>query len=91
MTIKDVAKMAGVSVSTVSRVVNKGDGKSASLETQRKIWDAVNTLGYTPNLHARQLKTSQDPIPKTTKEIACVYGRAGDSFVNPFSAHLCTP
>ena len=57
MTIKDVAKQAGVSVSTVSRVVNKGDEKSASKETRRKIWDAVNALGYTPNVHARQLKS----------------------------------
>ena len=72
MTIKDVAKLAGVSVSTVSRVVNKGDDKSASPETRRRIWDAVSTLGYTPNLHARQLKSSQETLPKTTKEIACV-------------------
>ncbi len=88
MTIKDVARRAGVSVSTVSRVVNKGDEKSASPETRRKIWDAVNELGYTPNLHARQLKTGQAPLSKAAKEIACVYGRTGDSFVNPFFSAL---
>lgn len=88
MTIKDVAKLAGVSVSTVSRVVNKGDEKSASPETRRKIWDAVSTLGYTPNVHARQLKSGQELLPRITKEIACVYGRTGDSFVNPFFSAL---
>ncbi len=89
MTIKDVAKQAGVSVSTVSRVVNKGDEKSASKETRRKIWDAVNALGYTPNVHARQLKSGQNALSKkTAKEIACVSGRSGDSLINPFFSAL---
>lgn len=88
MTIKDVARQAGVSVSTVSRVVNKGDKKSASPETRRKIWDAVNALGYTPNLHARQLKAGQSTFSTVTKEIACVYGRTGDSLINPFFSAL---
>ncbi len=88
MTIKDVAKMAGVSPSTVSRVVNKGDEKSASPETQKKIWAAVNSLGYTPNLHARSLKTNQPDIADTPREIACVYGRLADSYINPFFGQL---
>lgn len=88
MTIKDVAKLAGVSPSTVSRVINKGDSKSASPDTQRKIWDAVNKLGYTPNLHARSLKTEQPTTSAATKEIACVYGRTADSFINPFFSEL---
>lgn len=88
MTLKDVAKLAGVSPSTVSRVINKGDEKSASPETQRKIWDAVNTLGYTPNLHARNLKKEHSIVSTSPREIACVYGRAGDSFINPFFSEL---
>lgn len=84
MTIKDVAELAGVSPSTVSRVVNKGDEKSASTVTQRKIWDAVNTLRYTPNIHARSLKSNMAEGPELLKEIAGVYGSTGDSLINPF-------
>ena len=88
MTIKDVAKMAGVSPSTVSRVINKGDSKSASPDTQKKIWEAVKKLGYTPNLHAQSLKTVQPNSSVSAKEIACVYGRTADSFINPFFSEL---
>ena len=72
MTIKDVAKLAGVSPSTVSRVVNNGDTKAASPETQRKIWDVVHSVGYTPNPFARNLKIQQDDLPAPSGEIVCV-------------------
>ena len=48
ITIQDVAKTAGVSVSTVSRVLN---GKvDVALETQDRIRSAIDDLGYTTNL-----------------------------------------
>ena len=84
MTIKDVAKLAGVSPSTVSRVVNNGDTKAASPETQRKIWDVVHSVGYTPNPFARNLKTQQGDLPAPAGEIVCVYGRMVNSFLDPF-------
>ncbi|WP_282919270.1 LacI family DNA-binding transcriptional regulator [Levyella massiliensis] len=52
-TIKDVAKLAGVSISTVSRVMNKS--KPVSPEAQRKVLDAINKLGFKPNELARSL------------------------------------
>lgn len=52
-TIKDVAKLAGVSISTVSRVMNKS--KPVSPEAQRKVIDAINKLGFKPNELARSL------------------------------------
>lgn len=52
-TIKDVAKLAGVSVSTVSRVMN--DSKPVSAEFRRKVEDAVEKLGFKPNELARSL------------------------------------
>lgn len=49
----DVAADAGVSVATVSRVVNrKGTVRDA---TRRRVEHAIRDLGYTPNLHAREL------------------------------------
>lgn len=52
-TIKDVAKLAGVSISTVSRVMN--DSKPVSPESRRKVLDAVNKLDFKPNELARSL------------------------------------
>lgn len=52
-TIKDVAKLAGVSISTVSRVMN--DSKPVSPEARRKVIDAINKLDFKPNELARSL------------------------------------
>ena len=51
--IRDVAKLAGVGVATVSRVLN-GSGY-VSEETKKKIIQAMEELNYTPNELARQL------------------------------------
>lgn len=52
-TIKDVAKLAGVSISTVSRVMN--DSKPVSPEARRKVLDAIKKLDFKPNELARSL------------------------------------
>ncbi|MGC8611812.1 MAG: LacI family DNA-binding transcriptional regulator [Athalassotoga sp.] len=52
--IKDVAKVAGVSISTVSRVLNESQNVSAELK--QKVLDAVQNLGYRSNTIARALK-----------------------------------
>ena len=53
-TIKDVAAMAGVSISTVSRALS---GKTyVEEETKARVMDAVEKLHYQPNLIARGLK-----------------------------------
>jgi LacI family transcriptional regulator len=55
VTIQDVAKTAGVSVSTVSRVLNsKVDVAS---ETQDRIRSVIEDLGYTTNLAARSMRS----------------------------------
>jgi LacI family transcriptional regulator len=50
-TVYDVARVAGVSIKTVSRVVNQSPGVSA--ETRRVVVDAVQELGYAVNAAAR--------------------------------------
>jgi LacI family transcriptional regulator len=51
--IKDIAKMANVSVGTVDRVLhNRGE---VSLETRKQVMSIVDQLGYTPNLIAKSL------------------------------------
>jgi LacI family transcriptional regulator len=53
-TIKDVAKLAGVSFKTVSRVINHEP--SVGEELKAKVWVAVDELNYQPNLSARQMR-----------------------------------
>ena len=59
-TIKDVAKLAGVSFKTVSRVINKEP--SVGQELQDKVWAAVKELNYQPNLGARLLRGAASSI-----------------------------
>ena len=53
-TIKDVAKLAGVSFKTVSRVVNNEPNVGEKMKKQ--VWDAIAALDYQPNVSARQLR-----------------------------------
>lgn len=55
VTIKDVAKYAGVGVGTVSRVIN--NSPHVDTKTKIKVLEAIKILGYTPNPHARRLST----------------------------------
>ena len=57
VTIKDVAREAGVSKSTVSLVINHSS--SIKLETQYKVREAIQKLGYVPNVSARGLITNR--------------------------------
>ncbi|MGV2619785.1 UNVERIFIED_CONTAM: LacI family DNA-binding transcriptional regulator [Halobacillus marinus] len=53
VTIKDVAKEAGVSVATVSRVLN--DNGYVGADTREKVMEAISKLNYSPNEVARSL------------------------------------
>ena len=54
-TIRDVARLAGVSLATVSRVLSDGD-YPVSAELKQRVRDAVVQLGYVPNTVARSLR-----------------------------------
>ena len=56
-TMADVARSAGVSVATVSHVLN--DTRPVLPHTRQAVLDAVEELGYTPNTLARSLVTSR--------------------------------
>lgn len=57
VTIKDVAKEAGVAISTVSNVLNQVD--IVSEETKQRVLNAVEKLQYVPNVNARLLKSNK--------------------------------
>ena len=56
-TIHDVARMAGVSIKTVSNVVN--GHLNVRQETKQRVLDAIAALEYTPNLTARGLRSGR--------------------------------
>ena len=53
MTIYDISEKAGVSIATVSRVLN--GSSSVSEKTKKKVLDVIDRYGYTPNAFARGL------------------------------------
>ena len=64
VTIRDVAKAAGVSVATVSIVMNdKSRERSIPEATHEKVSRIMRELGYQPNLSARRLRSGYKNIP----------------------------
>ncbi|WP_280769314.1 LacI family DNA-binding transcriptional regulator [Salipaludibacillus daqingensis] len=77
VTIKDVAKIANVAPSTVSRVI--ANSPRISEPTKEKVREAMKELGYHPNFNARSLAN------KSTKTIGLVMpNSANKTFQNPF-------
>lgn len=69
VTIRDVAKLAGVSVATVSRVLN--NPAIASKEARELVLHAVAALGYRPNANAQALATqSSDTIGVVVMDVS---------------------
>ena len=58
--VKDVATLAGVSVGSVSNVIN-GRG-SVSPEVRKRVEDAIARLGYVPNPTAQALRRGTSPL-----------------------------
>ena len=77
VTIKDIAYLSGVSISTVSRVVS--GKKNVNEITRKKVQDVIKKTGYEPNYTARALAT------KNTNTIAVILDRTPkQSFTNSF-------
>ncbi|MGH9453099.1 MAG: LacI family DNA-binding transcriptional regulator [Terriglobia bacterium] len=53
--MKDVAARAGVSLTTVSHVINRTHIRSISSGTRQRVLEAAKKLNYQPNVHARRL------------------------------------
>ena len=60
MSIQDVARAAGVSVATVSRVFNLPDKVTPS--TRAQVEQIAHTMGYVPNASARSLRTQRSRV-----------------------------
>lgn len=60
LTLDDIARMSGVSRSTVSRVIN--GNPNVSDQTRRKVLDLIQTIGFQPNLAARGLAVGRTHV-----------------------------
>src|SRR5690554_7709046 len=81
VTIKDVAKAAGVSPSTVSRVIS--DSHRISEETKQLVRKTIKKLEYHQNAIARSLVTQK------TNSIGLVMARpTQEAFANPFFSEI---
>jgi DNA-binding LacI/PurR family transcriptional regulator len=76
VTIKDIAKKVGKSVTTVSRALSGYD--DVSQETRRLVLQAANELGYVPNITARQLQK------RRTDTIGLILPPVNPRFSDPF-------
>lgn len=65
--MRDVANAAGVSVATVSNVINHPHLVAAA--TREKVGDIVEALGFSPNPHARALRASGPPSSTAREDI----------------------
>lgn len=89
MTLKEVAAQAGVSVSTVSRIINSPDDSFARKEIRDRVWSIIKETGYTPNLSARELKRGKMKVQEASDgALACILGRTKTLDDNPFFAQL---
>lgn len=78
VTIKDIAKVAGVSHTTVSRALNSNP--AISPETTARIQEIARNLGYTPSAVAQSL------LSKQTRTIGMVVTTIADPFIAPVVA-----
>lgn len=79
-TIADVARLARVDPSVVSRVINSDERLVIKKETRARVLDAIRELRYHPNAAARSLRTSQSGT----------FGLLIPDFTNPIYAEIIT-
>ncbi len=93
VTIKQIAKQAGVSIGTVSRIINH-QNIGYSQETYDKVMEIINKSGYVPNRIARSMVTKKSYMigymvddlanpffPETARGIEEVAGKAGYNLI----------
>ncbi len=86
----DVAKAAGVSQSAVSRAFSPG--RSIADKTRKKILNAAQELGYTPNAIARSMSSARSKVRQKSGMVGIIVTRLEDPFfskiLNAFSQEL---
>lgn len=81
-TSTDVAKLAGVSRTTVSFVLNNRQGMAISESTRQRVLEAAASLGYTPNAAAQKLARG------STETVGLVIPKLSHLYIDVFLAQL---
>ena len=88
MSIKKIAERAGVSASTVSRVLNNPNYKCSSPKLRDKIWKIAIELNYTPNTAARNLKMGVKEKEEKVYYVSVLMTRMEKATADPFFNEL---
>jgi DNA-binding LacI/PurR family transcriptional regulator len=85
--LKEIAEASGVSISTVSRILNKDSSRRSSGETTKRVLAVARGLGYGSELPAK-LQLLEEEQDKPSYSIGCVLTSDHESFVSPFFSTL---
>ncbi len=85
-TIREVAALAGVSISTVSRVMNNDETYKITDETRNRVWKAIVDLNYKAPA-SRRKTVSSDPST-ALRRIGCVIKLRGGKYSDPYYLSL---
>lgn len=88
MSLKEIAKLAGTSPATVSRVLNNPDYHNADPAIREKIWKAAMELNYVPNEAARNLKKGNNVKAEKVCYIQVLMTRTERNQTDPFFTEL---
>lgn len=81
--LKDIAEFVGVSISTVSRVINNDATRSVNDETREKILDAAQKLGYKSNKVGKTSKSRKDS-KQAVFRLGCVVAVPQNKYNHPY-------
>lgn len=82
-TLKDIAEHVGVSISTVSRVLNNDTRRAIHSETRQKIWDAATLLGYQTD-GARDSSRKGKAKKTAVAKVGCIVAVPQNKYNHPY-------
>ncbi|GGG04788.1 LacI family DNA-binding transcriptional regulator [Paenibacillus aceti] len=85
-TLKEIAERVGVSISTVSRVINQNDSRRISEDTKQKIWKAAKELNYssTGRTRSSRAKQAKDSSSLTKSAVGCILALQDNKYNHPY-------
>jgi len=86
VTLKDVAKRSGVSIQTVSRVIN--NLPYVSEETRKKVFQAIEELNYRPSVEGKKLVSLKNSLKSRTNNIGCILFPTYNKYSEPFFSEI---
>lgn len=83
-TLRDIARLAGVSIATASRTLNGHNDHAVSKETQARVWEAARQLDYHPNDAAQRLVRHEEQSVQCTYSVGLIMSNVAYKFSDPF-------